>query len=124
METRSLTVSVNFPDLDEFEDSYPQYGPFARRNGRFLFELIMSVDSFIKARGFTELHYPAVTGVAELCFQAVDQNRRVEFNNFLRQFIGAVVCSMMEVNHYQKTNRKRYVPHHAFTKGEVYAPTR
>lgn len=124
METKSLTVRVNFPDIDEFEASYPQYGPFARRNGRFLFNLIMSVDSFIKAKAFTDLHYPAVTGVAELCFQAVQQNRRIEFNNFVKQFIGAVVCSMMEANHFQKTSKKRYVPHHAFTKGEVYESIR
>jgi hypothetical protein len=124
MHTRNLTITANFPDLDEFENQYPQYGPFARGDGRFLYNLIMSIENFIRAQVFTEFGYPAVTGVAECCFQAVSQNRRIRWSNFVKQFIGAVVCSLMEANHYQKTHKKKYVPHKAkvFSKGEVYTP--
>ena len=44
--------------------------------------------------------------------------------DFDKQFIGAVVCSLMEANGYEKTGKKRSIPHNAFTKGEVYARSR
>jgi hypothetical protein len=80
----------------------------------------MSVKSFIKAEVFTELGLPAVTGVAERCYSVAKDEEEIKWRGYLKQFIGAVVCALMEANNYSKTGNKASVPHHAFTKGEVY----
>jgi len=43
-----------------------------------------------------------------------------ELTPFDKQFIGGVVCSLMEANGYQKTGTKRATPNKAFSKGEFY----
>jgi hypothetical protein len=120
MKTMSITITVNTLNTDEFSKEYPQYGPFAKGDGNFLFQSIMTPESFIKAKAITDLGYPAVAGVAELCCMAVKEQSVIQWTPFVKQFIGAVVCSLMEANNYLKTGKKKSIPHPAFTKGEVY----
>jgi hypothetical protein len=120
MEQKSKTISANFPAIKEFAKKYPQYGPFAEAGGNFIFKKIMTPTNFIRAKVCTELGLPAVTGIANSCYSAVKNRDEVEWKGYVRQFIGAVVCALMEANDYEKTGKKRSVPHHAFTKGEVY----
>jgi len=120
MEYRSVTISANFPSIDDFAKGYPQYGPLAKGDGYFIFETIMTPINFLSAKVYTELGFPAVAGVAERCFKAVENQDTIEWGGYLKQFIGAVVCTLMEANDYKKTGKKKSVPHHAFTKGEVY----
>ena len=120
METKSYSQPVNLPTLEEFQEKYSSYGKFAGGEGRPLFEHIVSPKSFIYAMVATTLGHPAVAGIADDCFVFVNQTGTTEWRNFTKQFIGAVVCSLMEANGYQKTGKKKSVPHPAFTVGEFY----
>ena len=120
MRKESVNLEAQIPDLRDFEERFPQYGPFARNEGNFIFNTIMSPFSFFRARIATEMNLPAVSGIAELCFHATAQQNIVPFNGFLKQYIGALVCCLMEANGYSKTGKKKAIPHNAFTKGEFY----
>lgn len=121
METKDFTLTVNLPTLEEFGERFPQYGNYATNEGRFLFEKIVSPDSFNNARVVTlNLNLPAVAGIAETCYQSVLEHGTLEWRGFVKQFIGAVVCKLMEDNGFEKTGVKKSVPHPQFTKAEVY----
>ncbi len=122
MRTENFILSVNLPTTDEFGERFPQYKNFAENDGNFLFNRIISPESFINARVVTLiLKLPAVAGIAEDCYNLVNDNGTVEWRGFIKQFIGAVVCKLMEDNGFQKTGRKKAIPHDQFTKGELYA---
>ncbi len=78
MEYRSVTISANFPSIDDFAKGYPQYGPFAKGDGYFIFETIMTPINFFSGKVCTELGFPAVAGVAESCFKAVENQNGIE----------------------------------------------
>jgi hypothetical protein len=121
MTIQSLVLRVAIPSVDEFARKYRNYGPLARGDGRFLFDLLMSPDAYNRASVATlELELPAVAGIAKMCYQAVEKQQTIEWNDNVKRFIGAVVCCLMEANGYQKTGMKKAIPHHAFTKGEFY----
>ena len=120
MQKQSIKLKAQIPDLDDFERRFPQYGPFARNEGNFIFNTIMNPLSFFRAKFATELNLPAVSGIAEICFHTTDQQNTIPFDGFLKQYIGALICSLMEANGFSKTGKKKSVPHHAFIKGEFY----
>jgi len=121
MKTENYSLTVNIPNVDEFGKRFPQYGNYARTDGKALFDRIMSPSCFINASVVTtELGLPAVSGIAELCYRLVKNNDSVEWRDFTKQFIGAVVCKLMEDNGFSKTGGKKSIPHEMFTKGEVY----
>ena len=120
MQKQSTNIEAQIPDLNDFGKRFPQYGPFAQNEGNFIFNSIMCPSSFFRAKIVTEMNLPAVSGVAEICFQATTQQKIIPFNGFLKQYIGAIVCTLMEANGYSKTGKKKAIPHHAFTKGEFY----
>lgn len=113
-------VTVVIPTLDEFQRRFRQYARHAREDGAFLFELLTRPASLLKASFATDdLELPAVAGVAADCATEA-AGRGIDLNGYARQFIGAVVCVVMEANGYVKTGKKRSIPHRSFTKGEVY----
>ena len=120
MQSQSISLSVQIPELNDFEARFPQYGPFARGNGSFIFNLIMDPMSFFRCKFATELNLPAMAGIAETCYFATSQQKVVPFDGFLKQFIGALVCNLMETNGFSKSGKKKSVPHHEYTKGEFY----
>ena len=121
MRTDRFSLSAQIPSTSDFAKVYRQYGPFAGGDGLFLFDLISSADALNRARVATlDLKLPAVAGIAKTCHDAVAQQNRVAWSGFVKQFIGAVTCSLMEANGFRKTGRKRRIPHKAFTVGEVY----
>jgi hypothetical protein len=62
----SYTVACQIPTLVEFAARYPRYGNFAANEGRFLFDLLMTPDSFFAAEVATvDLDRPAIAGVAK-----------------------------------------------------------
>jgi hypothetical protein len=75
-----------------------------------------SLNSAIEA---TKLGLPAVTGIAEISIQEVKRTGR-KLTPFDKQFIGGVICCLMEANDYQKTGKKKAITHKAFSKGEFY----
>jgi hypothetical protein len=121
MDTRTIEYRVNIPSVAEFAERYPQYGPLARNDFHFLFELLMSPDAFVRARVATlDFELPAVAGIAATCYNAVQEQQTPQWNGLLKQFVGAVLCSLMMANGFEKTGTKRAIPHHGFTKGEFY----
>jgi hypothetical protein len=121
MRSETLHLSVNVPSLEEFAARFPHYGPFAREGGRFLFDIVMSPASYVDARAATLVFdLPAVAGVAKACTEAFSQQTAVEWRDYIKQYIGALVCTLMEANGFAKTGEKRAIPYRGFTKGEVY----
>lgn len=120
MKDQSFSLNVKIPELTDFETRFPQYGPFARENGNFMFDIVMTPLSFLRCQFATELNLPAVAGIAEISFNATSQQGTIQFDGFLKQFVGALVCTLMEANGFTKSGKKKAVPHHAYTKGEFY----
>jgi hypothetical protein len=121
MQTQSIVLTANIPSVDDFARHYPNLGPHARNKWNFIFDLLMSPDCYHKARVATlDLELPAVAGVAATCYQAVQGQQEVGWDDNLKRFIGAVVCNLMEANGFEKTGKKKAIPHPAFTKGEFY----
>ncbi len=121
MNVQTYSTQVNIPEVTDLAALYPQYGPFARANGKFLFDLIASPTGFVNARVATEeLALPAVAGIAKICYEAVQIQTVVAWDGYLKQYIGAVVSVLMQMNGFQKTGTKKAIPHPAFTKGEFY----
>lgn len=120
MKRETATIEAMVPEVDDFIERYPQYRNVVENNGRQLFYLVMSPHSFYRAKWATEQGLPAVLGVAQICFDALALSKGEGcIDNLTKQFIGAMVCCLMEANGYQKDGRKS-VPHHAFVKGTVY----
>lgn len=122
MQPQSYVLQVNVPSVQEFSSKYKQYGPLAHGPAHFLFEVLTSPDSFIRAKMATILGHPAIDGPAELAYQAVANQDAIVWDARIKQFCGAVVCCLMEANGYRKSGERKSVRHHAFTKGEFYRP--
>lgn len=120
METKQFTISVNLPTVDEFKERFPTYGNYASDEGNLLFEKIVSPESFIYAKVATKLNLPAISGIAEDCYKLVLESETIEWRGYTKQFVGAVVCKLMEDNGYKKTGTKKSVPHKEFNVGEFY----
>jgi hypothetical protein len=121
MQTATYNTTVFLPTVEEFAERFPQYGNYAKAIGKFLFDKIVTPECFIKAKVATiDLELPAVAGVAKDCYDAVENEKTIEWRGFVKQFIGAVVCSLMESNGFEKTGIKKSIPNEHFTKGEFY----
>lgn len=122
MKAATYTLPVKLPSVEEFAAKYRAYGGYANTGGRFLFDTIVSPEGYNFARSVTLVFgLPAVAGIAKMVDDAVNAQGTVKWDNYLRQYIGAVVCMLMESNGFQKTGVKRSIPHRRFTKGEVYS---
>jgi hypothetical protein len=119
MTSSKFSFSASIPSLDEFGTRFPQYKPFAAGEGKTLFSLLMRPESLNSAVEATKMGLPAVTGIAEIAVQEITRIGRTP-TRFDKQFIGGVVCSLMEANAYQKTGTKKAISHKAFSKGELY----
>ena len=121
MKKKFYSKEINLPELKEFSATYPQFAGIAKGEGKFLFEIVMKPETFIQAMVLTEYGMPAVTSVAELCFNEAKKRRSFKFTGRVKQFIGAMVANLMAVNGYKKTGRKKSIIHRAYTRGEFYA---
>lgn len=119
MQRLEFRFEASIPSREDFGGRFPQYKNYASTEGRVVFDLLMSPASLNSAMVATTMGFPAVTGIAESAVQEFVRGGK-ELTDFDKQFIGAVVCSLMEANGYEKTGKKRSIPHKAFTKGEVY----
>jgi hypothetical protein len=116
--TARYAITVAIPTVKEFAERFPHYGPRARDKGRHFFELAMAPETFVDASALTRcLQIPAVTAIAEAAVQLADgQISRTD-----KQYLGALMCCLMEHNGFAKTGQKGSVPHPAWNRGEVYA---
>jgi hypothetical protein len=118
---KQLTVSMMAPTVDDFVVSYRNFTPLARDpKTQGLFAYLTSPEGYLDAVGATRLELPAVAGVAQRCFELA-RDADLPWDLKTRQFIGALVCTVMAANGYRKTGSKKAVPHPAFRIGEVYS---
>ena len=120
MKKKTYSKEIAIPELKEFEVAYPQFASLANGDGKFLFDVVMKPETFIQAMVLTEYGMPAVTSVAELCYNEAKQIRGFKFTGRVKQYIGAMVALLMKNNGYQKTGRKKSIIHRAYTRGEFY----
>jgi len=113
---KTVTFTADIPSASEFGGKYCAYKNFALAGGKELFELLMTPETLIAAKVATEMGFPAVAGIADRAFKV----NKSKLSDYEKQYIGALVCMLMEKNGYSKTGRKREIPHKAFTKGEFY----
>jgi len=120
MKTGIYSKEIKIPELKEFTKTYPQFASLANGEGKFLFDIVMKPETFIQAMVLTEYGMPAVTSVAELCFNEAKKRKGFKFSSRMKQFIGAMIASLMLANGYNKTGRKKSIIHRAYTRGEFY----
>lgn len=114
------SIDVVLPTPAEFAYRFPQYGPRAHGEGRPYFDLVMNTETFVAASVLTRIvQAPAVTAVAASALELAGG----EITGTDKQFVGALMCCLMEHNGFEKTHRKGSVPHPAWNRGEVYAET-
>ena len=119
MEDRKFEVIVTLLSIDDFLEKYPRFSSFAHGSGKVLFDSIMQEASFIATSVLADFGYPSVLGVADQCDEIINKTE-LDAGSFTKQFIGSVVCALMEANGYEKTGSKKSVPHRLFTSGEFY----
>ena len=120
MKTKVYSKQINIPELKEFSANYPQFAGIAKGEGKFLFDIVMKPETFIQAMVLTEYDMPAVTSVAEVCFNEAKKKRSFQFTPRIKQFIGAMIASLMASNGYKKSGKKKSIIHRAYTRGEFY----
>jgi hypothetical protein len=117
MQRVSLAEDFNLPEPDELGRHFPHYVPRATGPGNDLFRLVMNAESMVRARVVTTLlGLPAVTAVAA----AASTMRSGDISDTDKQFVGALIRTLMEANGFEKTNRKRAIPVDGWNRGEVY----
>lgn len=107
MKTGNYSIEIKIPEIKEFAKKYPQFAGLAKSEGKFLFDIVMKPETFIQAMILTEYGMPAVTSVAELCFNEAKKRNGFNFNSRMKQFVGAMIASLMIANGYAKTGRKK-----------------
>jgi hypothetical protein len=113
----SVNIDVDIPTVDEFAEQFPHYGPRARGEGRRYFELVMTPETFIDASALTRCQQvPAVTAIADAAVKLAGG----KIADTDKQYLGALMCTLMEHNGFAKSGRKGSVPHKDWNRGEVY----
>jgi hypothetical protein len=120
MKTKTYSKLIKIPELKDLTAAYPQFAGLAKGEGKFLFDIVMKPETFIQGMVLTEYGMPAVTSVAELCFNEAKKRRGFKFSGRMKQFIGAMIALLMTANGYRKTGRKKSIIHRAYTRGEFY----
>jgi len=120
MKKKTYSKEIYLPELKEFAATYPQFAGLANGEGKFLFDIVMKPETLIQAMILTEYGMPAVTSVAELCYNEAKKKKGFQFTGRVKQFIGAMIASLMAANGYNKTGRKKSIIHRAYTRGEFY----
>jgi hypothetical protein len=120
MKAENIIIAVIIPSLEEFSENFPRYSNFANTKGRRLFNKIMSAESVVFMQVVTiSLGLPAVAGIADFCFDFVNRSEEIEWTIYTKQFVGAAVGYLMQVNGFRKVGR-RSVPQKCFKKSAVY----
>jgi hypothetical protein len=111
---------VTLWNAGEFLGKYPRFKEILNGDGRQLFDEIMKPDVFVNASVLADKGYPSVLAVAEQSKSIIAKYESSAAASFCKQFIGSVICVLMEANGYKKTGKKKSVPHESFSTGECY----
>lgn len=120
MKTKIYSQKIYIPELKDFTTTYPQFAALAKGEGKYLFNIVMKPETFIQAMILTKYGMPAVTSVAEVCFNEAKKKKNYQFSARVKQYIGALVASLMAANGYKKSGKKKSIIHRAYTRGEFY----
>lgn len=120
MKKKIYSKEIFIPELKEFAAAYPQFAGLAGSEAKFLFDIVMKPETFIQAMVLTEYNMPAVTSVAELCYNEARKRKGFQFTGRIKQLIGAMIASLMTANGYKKSGKKMSIIHRAYTRGEFY----
>ena len=120
MKKEGVEMSVMLVSIKEFLEKYPRFRTLMNNGGEELFNIIVKKEVFIDVSILTKYGYPSVLGVAEECQMIIEKSNQLKADGLTKQFIGAVVCVLMEANGYKKTGVKKSVPHSFFSVGEFY----
>ena len=123
MKKIQFTKTVQIPDLCDYEKRFPYHAVHASGGGKMLFEVIMQPESFIWAEAATILGRPAVAGIASKIEASLPASGKKR--DYAKQFVGTLVCSLMEANGYTKAeingrDKKKAVGVAGFTVGQMY----
>ncbi len=142
MESREYLFQAHIPTLDDFvnDDKYRKYKNYVQDKdvGFKLFEAITTPENVFKMQTFSQVQLPAITGVAGICYdilaselKELEKRENAKALNYAKQFIGAVVCHLMERNGFIKTSNRKSIPYRkqpgkkkndpiCFVKGTLY----
>ena len=119
MEDKTFEMIVTLPSVDDFLKKYTRFSTFISGEGNALFDIITKPEVFLESKILSDYGYPSVLAVAKKS-QELIKLKNMKADNFTKQFIGSVICVLMESNGYKKTGIKKSVPHDFFTTGEYY----
>ena len=117
MQVNEIKFKITIPPKSEFSKTYKQFGNLIKEEGSKVYDYIVTPEIFIRAMSVSDIGMPAVSVVAENCSKMVPD---LKDKLFMKQFIGAVTCYLMESNGYKKSHKKKTIPHDCFSKGEVF----
>lgn len=120
MENLLFEKTVTIWNVDEFLGKYPRFKEILNGDGRQIFDEILKPDVFVSASVLADKGYPSVLAVAEQSTSIIAKYESSGSASFCKQFIGSVICVLMEANGYKKTGKKKSVPHKSFSTGECY----
>ena len=120
MRDEKVEFTVTLYDIHGFLRKYPRFKKFAHGDGKALFDEIMKKEVFIEASVLANYGYPSVLAVAKKCHEIIVNSDDLNADSLIKQFIGSVICTLMEANGYKKTGTKKSVPHELFSVGEFY----
>lgn len=120
MRKKAYTKEVMIPLLTDYEKAYPTFSMIAKGEGKFLFNLVMKPETFIQSMILTEYGMPAVTSVAEICYNEAKKHKGFIFTGRIKQYIGTMIALLMTSNGFKKTGLKKSIFHKAYTRGEFY----
>jgi len=123
MKTEKYIKTVQIPELIDFEKRFRRYAPYSESTGSPLFAAVMTPESFVSAEEATYLARPAVAGIVRAVEHLLPTDRKDR--DYAKQFVGALVCCLMEANDYAKVqsngkDKKKAVGVEGFTVGQVY----
>ena len=74
----------------------------------------------LKAISASQIGVVAVAGVADDVVRFWKESKGTVPSNYTKQFVGAIICTIMLCNNFRKSGKKKSVGHTAFSKGELY----
>jgi hypothetical protein len=109
---------INILSKNDFLEERPQFkATLDSQIGTKLFDFTIQKEIIMDLIYFSKLtNSPAVEGVVN-SLKAIGIN---SLENREKQFFGALVCEILEVNGFEKTGKKSTVKSGIFTTGEVY----
>ena len=123
MKTEKYIKTVQSPELIDFKDRFRRYAPYSQSAGSSLFAAVMTPESFISAEEATFLNRPAVAGIVRFVDRLLPPDGKGR--DYAKQYVGALVCCLMEANDYEKVqtkgkDKKTAVGVQGFTVGQAY----